>query len=175
MLRIIDEEVSRMLSVSELSRQISRYRDGEISIGDFEEWFEDATPASAYENPALRPACVAVDSALAQYHFDHIGEDVLKMELATAVPRFYEAAAGACYRQFGDGNKGVILHYHSGNQSPAHPWGTVGGAKRKHDRGRADSAAHGNGKRIIASRSQACLDDVPIIVIGDLAISSPSR
>jgi hypothetical protein len=117
-----------MLSVSELSRQISRYRDGEISIGDFEEWFEDATPASAYDNPALRPSCVAVDSALSQYHFDHIGEDVLKMELATAVPRFYEAAVGACYRQFGDGNKGVILHYHSGNQSPAHPWGTVGGA-----------------------------------------------
>jgi hypothetical protein len=76
-----------MLTLNELSQHVVAYRDGQTSFAEFENWFEDNS-AGAYEASDLRDACIAVDAALAQFHFDHVEERVLKSALETAVRPF---------------------------------------------------------------------------------------
>jgi len=77
-----------MFKPEELSRQIAAYRDGAIQLSDFEEWFEDNANAEAYDDPNLHPLCVSVDAALSEFHFDNIGEAVVKSRLAAAIGDF---------------------------------------------------------------------------------------
>jgi hypothetical protein len=72
-----------MFTLNELSEQIAAYRDDRLLFAEFENWFEDNS-AGVYDVPGLREACIAVDAALSRYHFDHVGEVVLKSELANA-------------------------------------------------------------------------------------------
>jgi hypothetical protein len=75
-----------MFSLSELSNHIAAYKDERIPFSVFENWFEDNS-AGAYDVPELKAACIAVDAALAEYHFDDVPEDRLKERLAGAVRR----------------------------------------------------------------------------------------
>ena len=78
-----------MLTLDELSQNVAAYQQQRMSLEDFENWFEDNS-SGAYEVPGLREACTAVDAALSEYYYDHIGEDALKAELANAVRPFAE-------------------------------------------------------------------------------------
>jgi len=73
-----------MLTLNELSEQVAAYRNDRLSFSEFENWFEDDS-AGAYDVPEVRDACIAVDAALSQYHFDGIGESALKAELGNAI------------------------------------------------------------------------------------------
>ena len=73
-----------MLSREELQENVSAYRDARMSLEEFENWFEDAS-SDVYGIPELRDLCAPVDAALAEYHFDRIGEDKLRDELGLAI------------------------------------------------------------------------------------------
>src|ERR1700689_5043417 len=76
-----------MSSLDEMSQRIAAYRDGRISLSDFENWFEDNSSA-AYAVPELKSVWAAVDAAFSQYPYDHIGEEAMKVELANAILPF---------------------------------------------------------------------------------------
>ena len=76
-----------MFSLEQLQRKFDAYKDARISRVEFRDWFE-ANSYDAYEDEALRPVCVAIDTAFSEYLFDDIGEHVLKQELANAILPF---------------------------------------------------------------------------------------
>jgi hypothetical protein len=81
-----------MFSLSELSNRIAAYKDGRLPFSEFENWFEDNS-AGAYDVPELKAACIAVDAALAEYHFDDVCEDRLKEQLGNSVRPFVAYSA----------------------------------------------------------------------------------
>jgi hypothetical protein len=91
-----------MSSLDEMSQRIAAYRDGRISLSDFENWFEDNSSA-AYAVPELKSVWAAVDAAFSQYHYDHIGEEAMKVELANAILPFVSIPENRC------GNPVIVL------------------------------------------------------------------
>lgn len=77
-----------MFTLEEISDKIVDYRHGLLSLGEFEEWFEDHATADAYDDPQLNLVCIAIDAALSAFHFDNIGADATKRELEHAIPQF---------------------------------------------------------------------------------------
>lgn len=79
-----------MLTVDELLHKSEAYQRNRMSLKEFEEWFEDNSidTDGASEVNELR---AAIDSALAEYHYDHIGEDIFRKELAAAILPFEES------------------------------------------------------------------------------------
>jgi hypothetical protein len=76
-----------MLTADELLRKAEDYRQMRISLEEFEDWFEDNS-AEAYEDSDLKELWAAVDGALAEYHYDYIGEAAFREELEAAVHPF---------------------------------------------------------------------------------------
>ena len=76
-----------MLTRDELVQHIAAYQSGQISFADFENWFEDSS-CGAYSVQGVADLCAAVDLAISQYYFEHVGEDALKLELAAAIASF---------------------------------------------------------------------------------------
>jgi len=79
-----------MFTVEELHGKIDEYQQRKISLEAFDHWFEDNSIA-AYADPELADIYAAVDGALAEYYFDHIGEDNFREELAKAVRPFVQS------------------------------------------------------------------------------------
>ena len=73
-----------MLTAEGLQRNVAAYREGSMSLEQFENWFEEAS-SDVYGISELRDLCFDIDAALAGYHYDHIGEDALRQELAKAL------------------------------------------------------------------------------------------
>jgi hypothetical protein len=80
-----------MITVDELLQKAHEYQRKRMSLEQFEDWFESAS-TDAYDVPELRELCVAVDGALAGYHYDYIGETSFRQELAAALRPFACAA-----------------------------------------------------------------------------------
>lgn len=76
-----------MFTFEELAARIGSYQTGSQSLADFQDWFEENC-SGAYDDSELRAACIAVDAALSEYYYDHVGESVLRKELATAIRPF---------------------------------------------------------------------------------------
>jgi hypothetical protein len=85
-----------MIKPADLSEQIEAYRRGGVSLAKFQEWFEDVSTGAAYDDPDTRAICATVDAAFSAYHFDHIGEDAMKAELAGAIRPFVLDSAHSC-------------------------------------------------------------------------------
>lgn len=80
-----------MLSLDELLQQVEAFHENRLSLNDLERWFDDnfdEVDASA----DARKLRLAIDAALAGYHFDHAGENIVRKELAEAVRPFANRA-----------------------------------------------------------------------------------
>ena len=67
-----------------LIQHVQQYLDNRITLRDFETWFEDNMQED-YGNPQDNTLRRAIDAALAEYHFDHIGQMALRQQLAAAL------------------------------------------------------------------------------------------
>jgi hypothetical protein len=76
-----------MLTLNSLSLHIEEYRNGGISLDDFEDWFRDNS-RGAYRVPEVSEACASVEAAFSRYYFQGVGEDALRMELANTIRPF---------------------------------------------------------------------------------------
>jgi hypothetical protein len=78
-----------MLKIPEVSQQIAVYRDAQISLDEFEDWFRSNSRGvyQADDSDDSR-VTVAVESALSKFHFQGITEDLLREELADAIRPF---------------------------------------------------------------------------------------
>ena len=76
-----------MFTVDDIVRHARQYQLGRMSLEEFENWFEDNS-LDVYDSPELNAVRAAVDGALAAYHYDYIGEDALRLELANAIGSF---------------------------------------------------------------------------------------
>lgn len=86
-----------MLSPEQLKEQISKYDSGQISLGQFEDWFYDES-IDPIEEPQLEQWVSAVDSALSARHFEGLRQDDLRTrlrELAKAVRQRRELSTSA--------------------------------------------------------------------------------
>lgn len=81
-----------MLRIPELSRQIAVYKDAQISLDEFEDWFRSNFRGSyqADDSDESR-VTVAVESALSKFHFRGIAEDILRKDLVEAIRPFEDA------------------------------------------------------------------------------------
>jgi hypothetical protein len=76
-----------MFSLDELLQQVEAYQYKRLSLKDLERWFEDNfDDVDASEDS--RKLRLAIDAALAEYHFDHVGENIVREELAEAIRPF---------------------------------------------------------------------------------------
>jgi hypothetical protein len=80
---------SAMLTVDELLHNVAAYQNRSMSFEEFENWFEDNSIDSSDANE-LR---AAIDAVFAEYHYDYIGEDAFRKELAAAIRPFASPAA----------------------------------------------------------------------------------
>lgn len=82
-------ETSKMLTLEELSKQLTAYNSGEIDFDEFEDWFRTDS-RGLYEGPGegLSDIIVAIEAALSKFQFEGIDEDSLRLELASAVYPF---------------------------------------------------------------------------------------
>ena len=79
-----------MVTVNELLNRIDDYENQRISFREFEDWYEDNF-YDVHEVPFLKDVAAAVEGAFAQYHYDLVGEDVFRQELANAVGPFVKS------------------------------------------------------------------------------------
>lgn len=75
-----------MFTAEELLRKIGACENGSESFQNFVDWFE-GNCNGAYEGE-LRDACIAIDAAISEYHYDNVAEQALVEELATAIHSF---------------------------------------------------------------------------------------
>ncbi len=78
-----------MLTADELRQKAEAYayqRDG-MSLKAFEEWFEDNS-IDAEDDAELKELRMAIEAAFGAYHFDRIGEALLRKELVAAIRPF---------------------------------------------------------------------------------------
>ncbi|MGD0868384.1 MAG: hypothetical protein ABSB88_02445 [Bryobacteraceae bacterium] len=74
-----------MLSLNALAEEIAAYRDRRIDAADFEDWFRhNSWGYYDRQGEPLSDAIAAVDVLLSSFEFGEIGEDELRLELATA-------------------------------------------------------------------------------------------
>ena len=73
-----------MFTIEELLKSADEYQRECMSLEAFERWFEDHTAIEFADEESDRIRA-AVDAALAEYHFDHIGEKAFRLELANVL------------------------------------------------------------------------------------------
>jgi hypothetical protein len=76
-----------MFSMDKLLNVVEDYQQERMSLEAFEQWFEEIS-AVEFAEAGVNRMRAAVDAALGEYHFDHIGEQAFREELATAVRPF---------------------------------------------------------------------------------------
>jgi hypothetical protein len=78
---------SHMFAIDELLMAVEDYQQERMSLEAFEQWFEENS-AMEFAEAEVNRMRAAVDAALGEYHFDHIGEQAFRKELANAVRPF---------------------------------------------------------------------------------------
>ena len=81
-----------MFTVDELLQKVEEYRGNRMSLRDLDRWFEDNIDGDPHADAAAEQLRLAVDAALAAYHFDHIGEASFREELAEAIRPYQRSA-----------------------------------------------------------------------------------
>lgn len=81
-----------MLTLQELSRQISAYELDQLSLDDFEDWFR-SNSKGAYASSDVSELAASVEAALSKFYFQRTGEQVLKQDLWNYIRPFVLYAA----------------------------------------------------------------------------------
>jgi hypothetical protein len=75
-----------MLSLADLSREISAYQCSKISLDAFEDWFRTVSSGMFGESEEVLRACISVEEAFSKLHFEGISELAFSRELGDAIP-----------------------------------------------------------------------------------------
>jgi hypothetical protein len=85
-----------MPSMEELANSVENYRNGSLSLDDFEDWFRDSSRGMFGESDGVREACLLIESAFSHVRFEDASEEVFRGELAEAIhPFWYEVRVHA--------------------------------------------------------------------------------
>lgn len=76
-----------MFTVDEMLKAVDEYQRERMSLEAFERWFEDNSAMEFADEQSDRIRA-AVDAALAELHFDRIGEQIFRRELANSIRPF---------------------------------------------------------------------------------------
>ena len=77
-----------MLNLQELSKQISDYRSGTLSLADFTDWFRDSSLGTYASKVETSEVAASVEAALSRFQFESNDESELKQDLANAILPF---------------------------------------------------------------------------------------
>jgi hypothetical protein len=74
-----------MLTLYDLSRQISAYEAGQLSLDDFEDWFRSSSKGAYASSRQVSEVAGSVESALSRFYFQQGDEETLKRDLGSAI------------------------------------------------------------------------------------------
>jgi len=73
------------MEIKHLSLAVGKYRDGQMSLDQFADWFRAVSRRKFAESEEVRSAILEVDSAFSRLDFDGIDEAEFRRELESAV------------------------------------------------------------------------------------------
>jgi hypothetical protein len=72
------------MSLDDLSQAISAYRDGDMTLDSFEDWFRDDSRGMFGESPEVLEACLAIEAAFSMLRYSG-DRSAFRQELANVV------------------------------------------------------------------------------------------
>jgi hypothetical protein len=74
-----------MSLAAEMLQAVSSYRKGDISLGQFEDWFRDNSRGMFGESPDVLEMCLSIDAAFSELRYGALPRESFDEELASAI------------------------------------------------------------------------------------------